>query len=253
MFRYRLHTFVAGLLFALALVESSRILVFSPISTKSHTLVFQGVSIALADAGHEVTVVSPREFENHRWPNLKQVVLTGMLDKHIESNQNLTLEKMIMTPLMTLARMAERSIGRLTEALVHPNTRQLMRSSSFDLVIFEMFNTEALVGLGQHFGAPTITLSTYGASQQTNDLVGNPSSLSHVRYSDANYSPKMSLFNRLTNLAFETYEKIVLCYDNIPKQVICDLTSQIYVSKIRLCFIIADSLQNSISRCSSIF
>lgn len=49
-----------------------------------------------------------------------------------------------------------------------------MESETFDLVIIEMFYTEAFIGLGQHFGALVIVVSTFGASQQTYDLVGNP-------------------------------------------------------------------------------
>lgn len=205
------------LLALVASAESSRILVFYPKAIKSHTLVFEGISIALADAGHEVTVVSPSEFRNSM-PNLKQVVLTGLKKKYNKANKNSTLGRSTMSPTTVMGLISKSAPGPLTEALLHPNMRKIMATSSFDLVIFEQFCTEALVGLGQHFGAPLIVVSTYGVSQQINDLVGNPSSLSHVRHSFAYYPPTMHLISRLTNVVLDTYEKMWLQYVNIPNQ-----------------------------------
>lgn len=55
--------------------------------------------------------------------------------------------------------------------LNHPNTRSLLLGNrKFDLVIVEIFACEALIGFGQHFSAPVIGLSTFGASLWTTKL-----------------------------------------------------------------------------------
>lgn len=214
MSRHRLHTFLGGLLLVLALANSSRILVFAPMPTKSHTLVFEGISIALAEAGHQVILVSAHEFVNPS-TDLKHVVLTGMSQTQYSN----TLERKNMSPPTLIALVSTIANAPLTEALSHENMKTVMATSSFDLVIFEQLCTEALVGLGQHFGAPLIAVSTYGFAQHINDLVANPSSLSHVRHAFANYPPTMNLISRLKNVVLHTYEQLLLNYVNMPNQV----------------------------------
>ena len=58
--------------------------------------------------------------------------------------------------------------------LKHPATQKLLASGEkFDLVIVECFVSEALFGIAQHFDAPVIAVSTFGASKWTTDLVGS--------------------------------------------------------------------------------
>ena len=58
--------------------------------------------------------------------------------------------------------------------LMHPVTKKLLASGEkFDLVIVECFVSEALFGIAQHFNAPIIAMSTFGASKWTTDLVGS--------------------------------------------------------------------------------
>lgn len=199
-------------------VDSSRILVLVPKAQKSHAIVFEGIATALAEAGHYVTLVSPREFE-HTSPNLKTIFLTDVLEKYEEASEKKNLQVMQMTPIQTINLIAKSTPPSLDILVGHPNITHLMKYGLFDLVIIEMFSTEVFIGLGQHFDAPVIVVSTFGPSQQTNDLVGNPSPLSHIPHALAQFSNKMSLLDRMTNLALETYEKCVLNVINIPLQV----------------------------------
>lgn len=208
-------TFIWVILFG-STVETSRILVVNPKAQKSHASVFEGISTALAEAGHNITLVTPHEFK-HDLPNMEIVLLTGVLEKYTEASKKKNLEIMKMSPIQTLTAVSKSAT--LDTALTDPNLRKLMNTRTFDLVIIEMFSTEAYVGLGQHFGVPVIFVSTYSASVQTNVLVGNPTSLSYIPHALTKSSPKMGLIKRIGNVVLETYEKIMLSTVNIPLQV----------------------------------
>lgn len=103
--------------------------------------------------------------------------------------------------------------------LSHPKTRHLMDTRSFDLVIVEIFCTEAFIGFGQHFNAPVVAVSTFGASKWTNDLVGTPSPLSYVPHAFSTFSDKMSLWGRTINTVLTVYENCFIHTLNYPLQV----------------------------------
>lgn len=103
--------------------------------------------------------------------------------------------------------------------LSHPNVRHLMETRSYDLVIVEIFCSEALIGFGQHFNAPVVAVSTFGASKWTNDLVGSPSPLSYVPHAFSTFTDKMSLWERTMNTVLTVYENIFINILNFPSQV----------------------------------
>lgn len=103
--------------------------------------------------------------------------------------------------------------------LKHPIMQMIMKTRNYDLVVVDTFATEAIFGLGQHFGASTIALSAFGQSTWTNDLVGNPAAVSTVPSSASNFSCRMSLWQRLQNLLVTAYERIMLKLIHHPTQV----------------------------------
>lgn len=103
--------------------------------------------------------------------------------------------------------------------LMHPNVRHLMDTRSYDLIIVEIFCTEAFIGLGQHFVAPVIGVSTFGASKWTNDLVGSPAPLSVVPHAFSTLTDRMNLWQRLGNTAIQMLETTLMHIIHYPQQV----------------------------------
>lgn len=103
--------------------------------------------------------------------------------------------------------------------LQHPQMQRLMETRSYDLIIIEIFTSEAIFGLGQHFGAPTIAVSAFGQSTWTNDLVGNPAPLSTVPSTWSDYSTRMSLWQRSGNVLIAAYERMLIHALHHPIQV----------------------------------
>lgn len=94
-----------------------------------------------------------------------------------------------------------------------------MDTHTFDLVIVEIFCAEAVLGFGQHFNAPVIGVSTFGASKWTNDLVGTPAPLSYVPHAFSTLSDKMTLLDRAINTVTTIYENVLMNILHHPAQV----------------------------------
>lgn len=99
------------------------------------------------------------------------------------------------------------------------NFQQLLHSESkFDVVIVEIFGSDALLGLGHYFNAPVIGFCGFGASKWTSDLVGTPIIPSFVPYPFNGYSDRMNFWQRLYNSASYWFEDIAMPLVNTPKQ-----------------------------------
>lgn len=64
----------------LPLISPSNILVISPTISKSHFKVGETISIGLAKAGHNVTIISPYDYKPTN-PNIEPIQTTGVLEK----------------------------------------------------------------------------------------------------------------------------------------------------------------------------
>lgn len=95
--------------------------------------------------------------------------------------------------------------------LYHPRITEFLARSDlqFDLVICEVFVNEAMLGFGQHFGAPVIAFSTIGASPFTLDMVGSPAPLSYIPHFLLAQTTKMSFMQRLENVLVVALDRIL--------------------------------------------
>lgn len=88
----------------------------------------------------------------------------------------------------------------------------------FDVVITEMFVSEALIGLGYHFKVPTVVVSTFGAIKWVNDLVGTPSPMSYVAHPFMSFTDRMNFFKRTLSAVITIFEHFYMDYIYLPKQ-----------------------------------
>jgi len=88
-----------------------------------------------------------------------------------------------------------------TSVLDDPAVKDLLNSrESFDLVIMETVQNEALFGLAQHFGAQTIGISSYGTDTHIDELMGNMSPLSYNPMLLSSRTERMDFKERLQNV-----------------------------------------------------
>lgn len=202
-----------------AVIQAARILVFFPVPNTSHFKVGEGISLALAKAGHEVTMVSAYAYESNL-TNLVSEVLIGAVELHAEGKKGLVMDDFKSFGLKDLKAIMTINEEIVRFELTRPNVKHLIENARFDLVIVEMFAEHALLGLGQHFEAPIIAVSTFAASSWTNELVGNTLPPSYVPHAFSSYSSKMNLIERMSNLLLHAAEQFFLRFYLYPGQVL---------------------------------
>ncbi|KXJ82204.1 hypothetical protein RP20_CCG015146 [Aedes albopictus] len=213
----------AILLLSVAFSEGAKILGVLPTGGKSHFYIGAGYMKALAEAGHDVTVISPFPLKNAP-KNYRDIELTGFLEQFEKDyEQNMFKYKSsggVIAPLFMLFMMYEMFAEVMCKAVLeHPNVVELLNSDEkFDAVLVETFITEALYGFAQHFDAPLITYSTFGSSMWTNDLVGSPAPPSHVAHFLLSYTDKMTFWQRFHNTAMTIVDRLYYELRYLPSQ-----------------------------------
>lgn len=220
----RNHVAICVFLLILQKCTSSNILAVLPTAAKSHYIVGSSLMKGLAQAGHKVTVLSlfslPESMENYE-ELLMDSSSANNLDEHISM-----FYKSSQSIFAKLGRLS--AVGlQITNKTIHDEAFRGLLSSGrqFDVVIVEIFMAHALIGLGQHFNAPVICLSTFGDTIWTTQLVGSPSPTSFVPNPQLEFSHKMNFKERLQNGLISFAELMILKYYSNPKQVnsICTL------------------------------
>ncbi|EAT45644.1 AAEL003099-PA [Aedes aegypti] len=213
----------AILLLLVTFSEGAKILGVLPTGGKSHFYIGAGYLKTLAEAGHDVTVISPFPLKNAP-KNYRDIELTGFLEEfEKEYDQNLFNFKSsggFIGPLFMIYMMYETFGGMMCKAVLqHPNVINLLNSKEkFDVVLVETFITESLYGFAQHFDAPLITFSTFGSSMWSNDLVGTPAPPSHVAHFMLSYTDKMSFWQRFHNTAMTIVDRLYYELRYLPNQ-----------------------------------
>ncbi|XP_016949807.1 UDP-glucosyltransferase 2 [Drosophila biarmipes] len=191
-------------------------LMVSHTASKSHHAVGFALAKGLADAGHEVTLVSPfpqkkplKNLVDVDTPNI--ITVMGVHKARILENA----KKSVIWRYPTLNAMGL----DLTQALFKaPAVQELLaQNRTFDGVICETFMNDAHYGFAEHFGAPLITFSSLGATGWTSDLVGTPSPASYVPHSLLRFGDRMNFWERAQNLGFQVYEFIYQNLVNLPR------------------------------------
>ncbi|XP_017005921.2 UDP-glucosyltransferase 2 [Drosophila takahashii] len=191
-------------------------LLVSHTASKSHHAVGFALAKGLANAGHEVTLISPfpqkkpaKNLIDIDTPNV--ITVMGVHKARILENA----KKPVILRYPTMSAMGL----DLTEALFKaPAVQELLaQNRTFDGVICETFMNDAHYGFAEHFGAPLITLSTLGATGWTSDLVGTPSPASYVPHNLLRFGDHMNFWERGQNLGFQIYEFIYQNLINLPR------------------------------------
>lgn len=103
--------------------------------------------------------------------------------------------------------------------LRHPKMKQLLESNEkFDLIILDLFLTDALLGLSTVFDCPIVALSTNGPHTWVSEVLGTPRPASYVPHMYTDFIDRINLGKRLENEFFYYIEKILLKIFHLPNQ-----------------------------------
>lgn len=202
-------------------VKSSRILGVFPMGAPSHYILGNALMKGLAEAGHNVTMISPFEEKDPiKGGSYKDVVLTGFLDDHKKmlklinflDNKNQSMIALIQNFVVMLETLNDKFFA-------NENVQKLLKSDeTFDVLIVEQFLVDSMKILGNIYNVPVISLSTMGATPWVNKIVGNPSPNSYIPNMETDYTPHMTFTQRLGNLFFSLIQHAVDEFFYFPGQ-----------------------------------
>ncbi|KAK9881654.1 hypothetical protein WA026_017172 [Henosepilachna vigintioctopunctata] len=195
-------------------VECAKILGVFYVPTRSHYIASSTLMKVLAERGHEVTVMSP--FKEPQPPeNYTEIYLDGLLRGSKSRSVNYFKEH---EPFKMAWSYSSLSTSFLNRTMSHPKFQKLLKqNSTFDVVIVEQFNCDALFYLATHFKAPLIGLSTLDASPFSNKYVGNPTFPSYI---PDLYFPfhHMTFWQRIQNMFMYVIKELLFRFETLPAQ-----------------------------------
>lgn len=186
--------------------SASRILFLFPSPSKSHVIVAQGLSKALVEKGHHVTMVSPfplsKPIKNHREIKINMKPEMENFASGMVKQADQPRYKTIMRSIEVFRMVKDMA----NDMLEMPEFKKLMAEEKFDLVVIGMFFHNFLVGVGDHFNCPTLMLSVNVAMTASNLVVGNPLSVSAVPNILSGSSRDMNFSARVKNFLMQGVE-----------------------------------------------
>ena len=195
--------------------QASRILFLFPTPSKSHVIIARALSTALAEKGHDVTLMSPfttkSTLKNHR-------------EIFIELGEGTFQQMNIMmnSPSRNVFKMINATIEMSYEIgkdVMESKVMNDIMKEKFDLMVIGMVFSYFLLGLTQHFNCPVIMLSVQRHMSLTNLMVGNPLSINtapHIYIS----KHEMNFIDRVKNFVLYGGDLLMYEYVNYHQKVI---------------------------------
>ncbi|XP_066139164.1 UDP-glycosyltransferase UGT5-like [Euwallacea fornicatus] len=207
--------------------KCSKILGVFPIGGKSLNILYNKLMKSLANAGHDVTVISA-------YKNLlpiyngtyHDVLLTGFAEDYNErilNEYHLDLDQVQESYSLFESRgIHDLFLPVYNKTFHHPNVRELLSSNKrFELVIVEHLWSESLLSFSSYYQCPLVVFASMGGiNPWVNDIVGNPMPISYVPHywMVGDFSEGLEFFQRLHNLFYYVTEHILIHKEQLPAQ-----------------------------------
>lgn len=203
---------VFSLLLCATFSESYKILVLFPHPGHSHFMVFENLLKALADRGHELTVIShfplEKPYPNYRDVSLKETstVVKDFMD--LDMIKGYRFEKYFGSVAIHYMSWLSLEQGLVSETLKN----FLQEENHFDLVLGEFFNTNSFLGLAKKYNASLIGLSSCASLPWTSDWIAQPDHPAYIPLVFMDYSDEKTFFERLENTVLLVLSKMYYKY-----------------------------------------
>lgn len=199
-------------------VNNLRILGIFHTPSPSHFFIGEALMKGLIEVGHDVTAISMFPMSK-KYKNFRHIDTTGA-DEHFKQKTHNYLDKYEFGLFENFIQIFKKGIETTNATLRHPAVQHFLslRDEHFDVIITEMFVSEALIGFGHHFKAPVIAVATFSTLKWLNDLVGTPSPLSYVPHPLLSFTDKMDFRQRLVNAIAIFFEHLYMEFIYLPQQ-----------------------------------
>jgi hypothetical protein len=193
----------------------SRILFLFPTPSRSHMVIVHALSRALAEKGHDVTVVSPfplnKAIKNHR-----EIVIP--FNERAKEVMNKIMESTPKSFMKMISLMMEVNFIEGEELMVSEKFKEISKEK-FDLVVIGMNFQNFLLGYGEVFDCPIMILSVQRHFSGTNFLIGNPISANAApHFTVAKYD--MNFVDRVRNFIAFGGDLVFFKYANYRQKLI---------------------------------
>ncbi|KAH8254192.1 hypothetical protein KR032_008814, partial [Drosophila birchii] len=210
----------------LDLGAGSRILAAFFFPGKSHFMMTNAIIRELVKRGHEVTFITPFSLAKEKMgPNYKEIVIPqyDFWPEIKEMTQRSTVLEMTDVDNLTFLRMVQVMGVHSTDfAFEQPQIQALINAKDkvgkYDLLLAEQFFNEGALILGHLYQIPMITVSTFGYANYLSQLFGVVFPWSYVPHAYMPYTDKMSLWERIGNVAICSAEDLIREFSYYPRQ-----------------------------------
>jgi glucuronosyltransferase len=196
-------------------LQASRILFLFPTPSKSHVIIARAVSTALAEKGHDVTLMSPftskSSLKNHR-------------EIHIELGEGSKqqMNNLVKSTSTNFFRVIQSTVGICNEMgkeVMESKAMNDIMKERFDLLVVGIMFTNFMLGLSEHFNCPSIILSVQRHMSFTSLVIGNPLA---VNVAPHLYIAKhdMNFFDRVQNFAMYGVDLLMYEYVNYHQRIL---------------------------------
>ncbi|XP_075158855.1 UDP-glycosyltransferase UGT4-like isoform X3 [Haematobia irritans] len=192
--------------------EASRILGVFPSPSKSHLLIHCAVAKALADAGHDVTVVATTN--DGKAPHLNApYTFVGIEGPMFDSSFT---QEMVNRPLPIYRRVQsilEQIFTMANETMNHSKMLEFLqthKAGDYDLLILGYFMNDFMLGLGAHFECPIVLSFMVQPIFPINRMLGNPPETSYVPNLYTGLKQPLTFWSRVRNFLSSIFEQHIL-------------------------------------------
>lgn len=189
--------------------EKLNVLAILPYEGKSHFYVFEPYLRELSQRGHNVTVISHFP-QKAPIKNYHDISLAGAL-KVLESH--FTMQKSYLTVFGMVPFLFGRGNENCRVLLENKKVQELWKSDiKFDVVVYEMFNSDCALGLAHQFHAPVVAITSHALLPMHYERFGIPSNPSYVPliFFEGGFNP--SLYQRVERTIFMYYFNLIYKY-----------------------------------------
>lgn len=177
---------------------ASRILVLSPLGPRSHMYSFMPMVEALAERGHQMTVVTPHSPKTES-PNIRKIVLTELIDS-VEVEWYDFKEHGLLVNNLGIFHMFNTAMAAAYERfIVNKDIQEIKRSKNYDAVIIDGIINDFAFPLIDHLGVPFFIFDPGCGTNWNLEALGATMAYAYIPPLLGNFGSPMTFFQRMYN------------------------------------------------------
>uniref|UniRef100_D3TPK4 UDP-glucuronosyltransferase n=1 Tax=Glossina morsitans morsitans TaxID=37546 RepID=D3TPK4_GLOMM len=197
------------------LANSAKILAIFPYPGPSQYILVQPYLKALAFKGHEMTVINAHP-QTQQIKNYRDILVMDVHQDYEEFIKSLNARSRSAWGELTYY--ADFYCNISQTVLKSSAVQDIIKKESYDLVIVEALNLDAIYALAKHFEAPLIGVSSFGTDFIIDDLMGNVSPFAYAPLHTLGFTENMSFSQRLQNMHWYILSHVHNYWVHVPKQ-----------------------------------